>query len=125
MLDELAGGEQGGCCINATLRDYGRIGLFALSNGTLADGTSVLPENWMQDSTTPSKGYAGYGYMWWLSNNGFYRASGIFGQGIYINPKENVVIAIQSARPVASNQSAWALQSAFYSAITKAVKKSQ
>lgn len=125
MLDEVAGGEQGGCCINATLRDYGRIGLFALSNGTLADGTSVLPENWMKESTTPSKGYAGYGYMWWLSKNGFYRASGIFGQGIYINPKENVVIAIQSARQVASNQSAWALQSAFYAAITKAVKKSQ
>jgi CubicO group peptidase (beta-lactamase class C family) len=125
MLDEVAGGEQGGCCINATLRDYGRIGLFALSNGTLADGTSVLPDNWMQESTTPSKGYDGYGYMWWLSKNDDYRASGIFGQGIYINPKENVVIAIQSARKAASNQSAWSLQDAFYEAITQAVKKSQ
>lgn len=125
MLDEVAGGEQGGCCINATLRDYGRIGLFALSNGTLADGTNVLPDNWLQDSTTPSKGYDGYGYMWWLSKNDDYRASGIFGQGIYINPKENVVIAIQSARKSASNQSAWALQDAFYEAITQAVKKPQ
>ncbi|MFT5452680.1 MAG: hypothetical protein ACI9N9_002174 [Enterobacterales bacterium] len=49
----------------------------------------------------------------------------ICGQGIYINPKENVVIAIQSARKVASNKPVWALQDAFYTAITKAVKKSQ
>jgi len=30
---ESGGGEFGGCCINATLRDYGRIGLFALADG--------------------------------------------------------------------------------------------
>ena len=34
-------GEFGGCCIAATLRDYGRIGLFALDNGQLADGTVI------------------------------------------------------------------------------------
>ncbi|PCJ48476.1 MAG: serine hydrolase [Gammaproteobacteria bacterium] len=122
MLVEDAGGEQGGCCINATLRDYARLGLFALSNGKLSDGTNVLPDNWMKDSTTPSKGYDGYGYLWWLSKGASYRAVGIFGQGIYINPEQNVVVAIQSARGVASNQSAWTLQNAFYAAITQAVK---
>ncbi len=39
QLTEPNGGEFGGCCINATLRDYARLGLFALENGTLADGT--------------------------------------------------------------------------------------
>lgn len=122
MLSEVGGGEWGGCCINATLRDYGRIGLFALSNGQLADGTAVLPENWMKESTSPSSGYAGYGYFWWLMGGGVYRAAGIFGQGIYINPRENVVIALHSARAVASNQPDWDLQNAFYTALTEALR---
>lgn len=125
MLDEPAGGEQGGCCINATLRDYGRLGLFALNNGRLADGSSVLPDNWMQQSTTPSNAYPGYGYMWWLNADGSYDASGIFGQGIYINPEENLVIAIHSARNVASDKSDWALQDALYEAITTALSKTK
>lgn len=91
------GGERGGCCINATLRDYGRIGLFALKDGVLPDGTRVLPEGWMEASTTPSPAYEGYGYLWWLTGNSSYDARGIFGQGIHINPKENLVIVVLSA----------------------------
>jgi len=121
MLTEVGGGEWGGCCINATLRDYGRLGLFAMSNGQLADGTQVLPEGWMAESTAPSKGYPGYGYFWWLYDDGTYRASGVFGQAIYINAKEDVVIAMHSARAVASNKPDWALQAALFSALTKVV----
>jgi CubicO group peptidase (beta-lactamase class C family) len=120
-LTEPGGGEFGGCCINATLRDYGRLGLFALAEGRLRDGTETLPAGWMQRSTAPSKGYAGYGYFWWLKKDGSYNASGIFGQGIYINPDENVVIALHSARPEASVDSDWAWQSALYESITRAV----
>jgi CubicO group peptidase (beta-lactamase class C family) len=104
LLSEPGGGESGGCCISATLRDYGRIGLFAMNNGQLADGSSPLPDNWMTDSTSPSKGYDGYGYLWWLKDDGSYDASGIFGQGIYINPKQDVVIAVHSAREHASTR---------------------
>ena len=50
LLDESGGTEVGGCCISATLRDYARIGLFALHEGQLRDGQGVLPENWMQRS---------------------------------------------------------------------------
>ncbi len=60
---------------NATLRDYGRFGLFVLNNGVLPDGTHVLPDNWITDATTWTAnsalpGYADngqYGYMWWFS----------------------------------------------------------
>lgn len=120
-LTEIDGGEFGGSSINATLRDYGRIGLFALNDGQLRDGTRVLPEHWMRDSTAPSKGYAGYGYLWWLQPDGSYQATGIFGQGIRINPKENVVIALHSARDAASKPSDWALQDALFDALTAAV----
>ncbi|MEM1403543.1 MAG: serine hydrolase [Pseudomonadota bacterium] len=120
-LTEPGGGEFGGCCINATLRDYGRIGLFALANGQLSDGTQVLPEGWMDHSIAPSKGYDGYGYFWWLSGPDRYSAQGIFGQGIYIDRKAGVVMALHSARPDASADIDWAWQDALFDAVTRAV----
>jgi len=122
-LTEPGGGEFGGCCINATLRDYGRLGLFALNDGILPDGTRVLPEGWMQESTTPSKAAPYYGYFWWLAGDGSFRASGIFGQGIMIDPAENLVIALHSARPHADRDEEWALQFAMFRAITEALGK--
>ena len=101
--------ELGGCCINATLRDYARIGLFAMNGGKLTDGTKVLPEDWMEKSTTPSKGYKGYGFQWWLDDSmktgepSSFSAQGIFGQMIWINPATETVIAIQSAWPHATS----------------------
>ena len=121
-LTEPGGGEFGGCCINATLRDYGRIGLFALANGRLADGTEVLPPHWIKESTTPSRGYEGYGYFWWLARDGVFSARGIFGQGIYINREEDVVVALHSARPDASTDSDRAWQNALYEGIVGAIK---
>ena len=75
----------------------------------------------MKDSTEPSKGYDGYGYFWWLTGDGAFSATGIFGQGIYINRANNVVIALHSARSVASSESDWAWQDALYEAITEAI----
>lgn len=116
-LTEPGGGEFGGCCLNATLRDYGRLGLFALNNGRLADGTPVLPKGWMTESTAPSEGAPYYGYLWWLREGGAFQASGIFGQGIYIDPLRNLVIALHSARPDASKAEDRALQAALFQAI--------
>lgn len=122
QLTEPAGGEFGGCCISATLRDYARIGLFALNNGALADGTEVLPSDWIAESITPSKDFPGYGYFWWLSENGIYQARGIFGQGIYINPKENIVIALHSAREAASSRNDGIAQTALFEALVNEIK---
>ena len=101
MTNVPGGVETGGCCINATLRDYARIGLFAMSGGVLADGTAVLPDGWMMDSITPSKGYVGYGYLWWPHGDGAYSARGIFQQQIYINPAQDLVIAVHGNAPTA------------------------
>ena len=123
MLTEPGGGEFGGCCINATLRDYARLGLFALSGGRLPDGTAVLADEWMSESTTPSAAYRGYGYLWWLTGDASYRASGIFGQGICVHPDENVVVAMQSARDAASEDGDWALQGALCHAVAAALSE--
>ncbi len=115
------GGETSGSSINATLRDYGRIGLFALSKGTLPDGTHVLPDHWIEDSTKASKGYGGYGYLWWLGGDRYFSARGIFGQGIYIYPDKNIVIAINSAQATASSRENIGKQKALMNALANAL----
>lgn len=122
-LTEPGGGEFGGCCISATLRDYGRLGLFALAEGRLPDGTQILPDGWMKESTTASSAYPGYGYLWWLDGTEAFQASGIFGQGICIHPEQNVVVALQSARAVASKDEDWALQDALCNAVADALSE--
>jgi CubicO group peptidase (beta-lactamase class C family) len=85
----------------ATLRDYGRFGLLMV-NGN-ANGHRVVSAEWIKSATVPSRpplqfgklyeNYPlGYGYGWWLFENGRYEAVGMFGQFVYIAPKENVVI---------------------------------
>jgi CubicO group peptidase (beta-lactamase class C family) len=107
MLDK-AGLERGGCCMSMTLRDYARIGLFMLGGGKI-DGKSILPDGYLTDATSnhvpgeqASQG-ASYGYFWWPMDDG-YRAVGIFGQGIYVYPEENLVIAMNSALPKATDR---------------------
>ena len=116
--------ELGGCCIHATLRDYARIGMFALTGGVLPDGTRVLPEGWMRDSTTPSGGYSGYGYLWWLLEDGAYAGIGIFGQLIWVHPKDEVVIVTHSAWPAATggefSAHRWALVDALHAHVAGA-----
>ncbi len=96
------GGERGGCCLFATLRDYGRLAQFVLNDGVLPDGTRVLPDGWIEESTAPSPADDGYGYFWWLNDNDTFRASGIYGQGIYFNPETRLAIVVTSAWTAAS-----------------------
>ena len=102
LLSTPNGRETGGCCISASVRDYARLGLFALADGVLPDGTRVLPPGWMAESTTPSKGYEGYGFKWWLYGDERYGARGVFGQAIFVDPKANLVIAPHSNGQIAS-----------------------
>lgn len=100
-LESPAGLEVGGSGLSATLRDYGRFGLFMLQDGVV-DGKQVLPKGWMQDAATPLQAggqAAPYGYMLWIMPDAAYAAVGIFGQWVYVNPESKVVIAMWSAQP--------------------------
>ncbi len=121
LTDVPGGGETGGCCISATLRDYARLGLFAMADGVLPNGERVLPEGWMTASTAPSKGYEGYGYQWWLMGGGAYQASGIFGQKIAVVPDKKVVIAAHSNAPQATGSEYHAHLTAVTAAIAAAL----
>lgn len=122
LLHEEGGGELGGCCINATLRDYARIGIFAMNGGVLRDGTRLLPEGWMEESTTPSSGYDGYGYLWWLAGDGRFSGIGIFGQSLAIDPSSNLVVVTHSAWPDATNPEYSRHRSALVEALADAVR---
>ena len=129
-LESPDGIEVGGSGLSATLRDYARFGLFLL-NGGVADGEQILPDGWMEAAGTP-KTYGeekvDYGYMLWpisdsenTIHDGAFEARGIFGQKIYVNPRENVVIAILGAKskplgkqPIADRE--------FYAAVCEAVR---
>lgn len=121
LLEQPGGVEFGGCCINATLRDYARLGIFALHGGKLPDGTAVLPEGYMAASLAPSPGYEGYGYYWWLLEKPAFAAFGVFGQMIYIDPERNVVIAVHSAWPVAGSEELRTHRAAFVNALADAL----
>lgn len=100
------GHEISGCCMQALTRDFARFGLFILDGG-IAEGKSVLPDGWIAEATTKhaDTGQAefGYGYQWWTMNDGSYAARGIFGQGIFIDPKRKLVIASNSNWPHATD----------------------
>jgi CubicO group peptidase (beta-lactamase class C family) len=101
------GHEISGCCIQASTRDYARMGLFMLGGG-VADGKSVLPDGWIAAATTKQADIGdvenGYGYQWWTVNDGSYAAQGIFGQGIFIDPKRKLIIASNSNWPQATDR---------------------
>jgi CubicO group peptidase (beta-lactamase class C family) len=93
-----------------------------MHNGRLADGSSVLPENWMELSTKPSMSADNYGYLWWLTKGDSYEAMGIYGQLIHVDPAEELVIAIHSAWDSATGDEYYVHQSAFIEAVTAALK---
>jgi CubicO group peptidase (beta-lactamase class C family) len=115
LLESDGGLETGGFGVSAGLRDVGRFGLLVLEDGEAFSGRRVLPPGWRDLASQPDSAPtafgrlmpglpAGYGYQWWavppLSggvNNGAFSARGAFGQFIFVNPTEQVVIAIQSA----------------------------
>lgn len=107
-LESPDGMEVGGSGFNATLRDYARFGQFVLNGGKVGSDR-IVPENWFSDAGT-SKQVGGklqnYGYMWWTFgpdsapvHKGAFKGEGIFGQFLYINPRERVVVAVWSSRP--------------------------
>jgi len=89
------GKEIGGCCLQASPRDYARMGLFIL-NGAKVNGQSIVPDDWWAQATTKRADIGlpgrGYGYQWWTYDDGSYAARGIFGQGIFIDPQRQLVI---------------------------------
>jgi CubicO group peptidase (beta-lactamase class C family) len=129
-LESPNGMAWGGSGLEARLRDFGRIGLLAAADGKI-DGKSVAPEGWF-DEAGSGKEVGGkrveYGYLWWTFpkgdavHDGAFEARGIFGQHMYVNPREKVVVVVWSARPKPTGATV-VDDRAFFGAVVKELRK--
>jgi CubicO group peptidase (beta-lactamase class C family) len=90
-----------GLCMSAA--DMAKIGQLCLNNG-IWEGNRILSEEWIRDMTLPRpvelSTFRGmqYGYLWWIIHpeQNIYAAIGNSGNVIYVNPAENITIAVSS-----------------------------
>ncbi|MBQ0805519.1 MAG: serine hydrolase [Sulfitobacter sp.] len=89
--------------LNLTTRDFARMGQMFLQDG-MYNGTQIIPAEWVAASTAPTAptqaDAIGYGYQWWVPKGaakGEFMARGVYGQYIYINQTDGVVIATNAA----------------------------
>ena len=129
-LESAGGVGLAGSGISATLRDYGRFGLFVQQDGII-DGQRLVPGGWFRE-TGSAHNIGGksvdYGYLWWPMptgdpiHQGAFEARGIFGQHIYINPKEKLVIVVLSARPKPTGSTVLN-DAAFFAAVARSLRQ--
>ncbi len=120
--------------LNIRTRDYARFGRLWVNRGKL-NGEQLIPADWEKASHTPDSPHIsgsdkvfGYGYQWWLGPNareGEFLAIGVYGQYIYINQPEGVVIVKNSADLdfMDERNSMWETVS-FFRAITNSLSQS-
>jgi len=110
------GTESGGGGLSTSLRDLARFGETIRNHGRF-NGRQIVPSAVVEDIARggdPAKfkpaGYttlpgASYRNQWWVTHNahGAFMARGVHGQGIYIDPKAEMVIARYASHPAAGN----------------------
>jgi CubicO group peptidase (beta-lactamase class C family) len=121
-LIDAAGFEVGFVGLNATLRDYGRLGLL-LANEGVAEGRQIVPAAWVRAMTSADAPHlrfgaalpvGGYGYQTWLIDprEPYFALLGIRGQGIFVDPMSKAVvvfIAAHAALDMAARREQYAL----------------
>lgn len=107
-LIDYSGLEAANCCMNATLRDYGRLGMLLANDGSW-NGRQLVPREFVLDATDaarqpdylkPRKAsqFFGYGYQTWLYpyRTRTFQARGLFEQELIVQPESKVVIVMTS-----------------------------
>lgn len=110
---EVAGGN-----FNATLRDYGRLGVVLANNGVRPDDSAarqIIPLDYLLEATDAKQvpqafkpgqatPYFGYGYQFWLYPGAKRRFAliGVFGQAMFIDPELHLVMLMTAANATAS-----------------------
>lgn len=75
-------------------RDLAKIGLLFLNNGVF-QGERIVSEEYVKEAVSPSKGNAGYGYLWWIYNDG-YGCRGFGGQEVNVHSKKKLITVVQA-----------------------------
>ena len=89
------GMEKTFCCINATSRDFAKLGQLFLNEGSF-NGKEIIKSSLVEEMRTPTKLSKGaYGMGLWINNDAaikHYYFRGLYGQYIIIVPEKNMVI---------------------------------
>ncbi len=98
----------GGWGLMLRLEDTAKLGQLYLDDGVY-EGKRILSSEWIRTATSlqsrnnrpgePPDWCQGYGYQFWLSRHGAYRADGAFGQYCVVMPEQNMVLALMSETP--------------------------
>lgn len=109
LVDD-AGQESTYCCLNAVLRDWGRLGLLLAHDGRWR-GRQVIPAEWLQAATTAgaqpphlqprvATGFFGYGYQTWIlpGERRMFALLGVRGQVIYVDPASRLIMVHTAVR---------------------------
>ena len=110
------GQEQSYGAFNASLRDWGRLGLLLANDGKVGS-LQVLPREYLLDATDPARQpaafrprkatpYFGYGYQFWLMplKERTFAMQGIHGQTVYVQPSTGLVMVLASVWEAASGR---------------------
>ena len=108
------GTEAGSGNFNATLRDYGRLGVLLANDGS-AGGKQIVPKDYLLEATDwrrqpdafgPQKAtpFFGYGYQFWLfpGEKRRFALLGVYGQSVFVDPELKLVMVITAAAKNAS-----------------------
>ncbi len=99
---DAAGIEVGYMGINATLRDWGRLGMLLANDGAL-NGRQIVPAGWVKAMTTAearhlvvgvATRFNGYGYQTWLidPSKRYFALLGVRGQAVFVDPETRTVV---------------------------------
>lgn len=95
-LDHKDGQEKSFCCLNATARDFAKLGRLYLHGGNW-EGKQIISESWIDQTlardTTGGSSW-GYNFSWYqgLERYGDFYALGLYKQFIYVDPEKQLVI---------------------------------
>jgi CubicO group peptidase (beta-lactamase class C family) len=108
------GTESGFGNFNATLRDYGRLGMM-LANDGVVGGKQIVPKDYLLDATDwrrqppafqPRKAtpYFGYGFQFWPfpGEKRRFALLGVYGQSIFVDPELKLVMVVTAVAKNAS-----------------------
>lgn len=96
--------------VNATVRDYARLGMLLANDGG-RDGRQIIPAGWVRTATTPpakqfepgaTNSLLGYGYQTWIvpGPDRQFMLRGLRGQAVFVDPKRKVVMVHTAAGAV-------------------------
>jgi CubicO group peptidase (beta-lactamase class C family) len=100
--------------LNITPRDMAKFGFLYLNNGTW-DGEQIVPSTYVSASTQVQVSETGppvhphnYGFQWWIDPSlDAYLASGAYGQYIWVQPKNDLIVVFTSSGPYYEDLIPW------------------